>query len=727
MDNSTSNASEVAGKPHNWQFVRLGGFDQVRLESGADIVALGQLDQKLWTALSCPSRGLEFDEKTLRLIDTDGDGRIRVPEIVAAATWAGSLLKDPDILLAGSASLPLAAIDDSSVEGQDIVASARQILINLGKSGHAAITAEDTGNTTEIFANTTLNGDGVICAESTDDETVGKVIEEIIACVEPEADRSGKPGINEEKLELFFTEAQAYSDWWGQAEKDADKVLFLGEETEQAAALFYAVKAKIDDFFVRCRLAGYDPAAQVSLNPAAEKYLELASVSLSESTENIAVLPIARIEADGRLPLGKGINPAWAQAIKAFQNGVARHLIDDQTELSFSDWEIISAKFSAMDCWLAEKQGTAVEALGLARVREILAGGYKESLLELIEQDKSLDREANAIDNVDRLVNYYQYLYQLLNNFVSFQDFYTPKSMAIFQAGTLYLDGRSCELCVRVDDPEKHSTLATLSQTYLIYCQCRRRNGEETMYLAVALTDGDADNIRVGRNGVFYDRKGEDWDATIVKIVENPISIRQAFLSPYKRIGRMIGEQIEKFAASREKAVDAHAEKTVTATSTKGDPVKAMPAPFDLAKFAGIFAAIGLAIGAIGTAFVAMVTGFLSLLWWQIPIAFAIIIMAISGPSMIIAWLKLRQRNLAPILDACGWAINTQAKINIPFGTSLTAMARLPAGGRRLVNDPFAEKKVMWKTWLALLAVIAALGLSWYYGLFSINLQSLWQ
>jgi len=62
--------------PHRWHFVRLGGFDQVRLETGADLLALDQLDQKLWAALSCPTQGLEFDEKTLALIDTDGDGRI---------------------------------------------------------------------------------------------------------------------------------------------------------------------------------------------------------------------------------------------------------------------------------------------------------------------------------------------------------------------------------------------------------------------------------------------------------------------------------------------------------------------------------------------------------------------------------------------------------------------------------------------------------------------------
>ena len=52
----------------------------------------------------------------------------------------------------------------------------------------------------------------------------------------------------------------------------------------------------------------------------------------------------------------------------------------------------------------------------------------------------------------------------------------------------------------------------------------------------------------MGRNGIFYDRKGVDWDATIIKIVEHPISVRQAFWMPYKRVGKLIGEQIEKFA-----------------------------------------------------------------------------------------------------------------------------------------------------------------------------------
>ena len=72
---------------HNWHFFRAGGFDQVKIRSGADIANLDQLDPKLWVALACPTLGLEFDAKTLALLDTDKDGRIRVPEVVAAAKW----------------------------------------------------------------------------------------------------------------------------------------------------------------------------------------------------------------------------------------------------------------------------------------------------------------------------------------------------------------------------------------------------------------------------------------------------------------------------------------------------------------------------------------------------------------------------------------------------------------------------------------------------------------
>ena len=142
------------------------------------------------------------------------------------------------------------------------------------------------------------------------------------------------------------------------------------------------------------------------------------------------------------------------------------------------------------------------------------------------------------------------------------------------------------------------------------------------------------------------------------------------------------------------------------------------PTPFDVGKFVGIFAAIGLALGAIGSVLAAVISGFLDLAWWKIPFAILGLLLLISGPSMIIAFLKLRKRNLAPILDANGWAINARVVVNIPFGNTLTHLASIPFGAKLNLNDPFAERGRPWWQWA--LVVVAAVGLvlaaMWKYG-----------
>jgi hypothetical protein len=402
--------------------------------------------------------------------------------------------------------------------------------------------------------------------------------------------------------------------------------------------------------------------------------------------------------------------------MEEFRAKVARPLLGAKTSLEASDWAGLCAKFAAYQTWLKSKKGAVVEALCIKRVRAILASDARRTLAALVEQDKALAGAANAIVSVDRLVRYHRDLFRLLNNFVSFRDFYTPGPVAIFQAGTLYIDGRNCDLCLRVEDVGKHSGLAHLSGTYLAYCDCQRRGGAEKMTIAAAFTNGDADNLMVGRNGVFFDLEGRDWDATIVKIVEHPISVRQAFWYPYKRIGKMIGEQIEKMAAAREQAVQDQAAAGIADAAQKTEAGKAPAAPFDIGKFAGIFAAIGLAVGAIGTAIASVVTGFISLKAWQMPLALVGLLLVISGPSMVIAYFKLRKRNLAPLLDANGWAVNTRAIINIPFGTSLTHLATLPPGAQRAFTDPFAEKKTPWKSYLFLIILIGAVAFLWQRG-----------
>lgn len=707
-----SNADK-SRKGYQWRFFRSGGFDQVRIETADDLRHLGELDPKLWSVLACPTSGLEFDTRTLQLLDSDADGRIRVPEIVAAAQWVCAVLKDPEVLFGGVDGLPLAAIDAAHPEGARLLATAKKVLDYVGKAGADAVGVADLADTTRVFAPAHFNGDGIVPAELTPDAGLAKAIALIIDNFGALEDRSGKPGVDQARVTAFFAAAQALSDWYAQAEADAATLMPLGEDTAAAAAVFDAVRDKVEDYFTRCRLAAFDERAAAALNPADATYAGLAAQTLGAGAEGVAALPLALVGPGRGLPLSTGLNPAWEAAVTALRDAVVRPLLGERSALSHAEWQDLSTRFAAHRAWRATKPANPLAAMDIGRLRALLSGATRAGLEALIEQDLGAETAAAQVDALERLTRYNRDLVRLLRNFVTLSDFYARHEKAIFQAGTLYLDQRSCELCLRVADMGRHAALAPLSGAYLVYCDCVRQ-GEAPMTIVAAMTGGDADEMMVpGRNGVFYDRQGRDWNARVVKVVEAPISVRQAFWSPYKRIGRMISDQLQKFAAARDKAVDAKAAAGVAEAGAKVEaPASAAPAAapaFDIAKFAGIFAAIGLALGALGTALAAVVSGFLSLPAWQMPLVLVGIVVLISGPSMLLAWLKLRQRNLGPLLDANGWAVNTRARINIPFGGALTGVAALPPGASRSLSDPYAEKKSPWGSvfFLLLLVVIA--------------------
>jgi len=702
---------------HRWRFFRAGGFDQVLLETGTDLTSLEALDQKLWVALSCPVSGIEFDGKSLAFVDTDADGHIRAPEILAAVRWAGKALKDPDHLVHREDRLPLSAIDDGTEEGKAVLGGAKLVLSVLGKPDATEITLDDVSDTERIFSQARFNGDGIVPANAAEDPALASVIADVIACLGGENDRGGEPGVTAEAIERFYAEAKAIADWCDAGGTPETRP--FGADTASRHELFHSLKPKIEDYFQRCRLAAYDGRSAALLGPAEAEYQKLASTTLRGDTEAVVGFPLAVAAAGKALPLTESLNPAYADAVRRFTVEIVGPVLGATGSLTDDGWGTIRARFAPYEAWLETKPATAVSILGEERVRTILAEDGKAALLDLIERDKAVEPEVTAIVSVERLLRYCRDLHLLANNFVSFRDFYTRKGKATFQAGTLYLDGRSCDLCVPVKDVARHAEVATLSRVFLAYCDCVRRGGGEKMTIAAAFTAGDSDFLMVGRNGLFYDRKGQDWDATIVRILEHPISIRQAFWAPYKRLARLIGDQMQKISAARSKAADDRAAlQAISATGNvaAGKPVPPPPPPFDVAKFAGIFAAIGLAIGAIGTMLASVLTGILKLAWWQIPIAVAVIILAISLPSVLLAWLKLRKRNLGPILDGNGWAVNARAKINIPFGTSLTAAARLPENAERSLADPFAEKKSSWKLYLVLAALLAAVLALWRHG-----------
>lgn len=526
----------------------------MKIQSGEDIRHLGELDQKMWTVLSCPTTGLEINEESLKLIDLDGDGKLRVKEVIQTADWLCSVLRDPETLLASKAELPLANIDDET-----ILAVAKQV---------------------------SADGQTITLAD----------VETAIAAVSVET-------------------------------QPAPEAPFEGD-------VIAAYKAKQADY------AAYFEQAKLQ---------SLGLATIAEDTPK----------------------PGLAEA----------------------DFAEMGTKIAAYEVGVAAANEANAAALSAAQAQY-------QPLRKLL----LLSRD----------------FYRLLRNFITFEDFYDKaQPKAIFQAGTLIIDQRACTLCVRVRDMSKQNLQAGASGMYLIYCDCESKRLGKQMQIVAAMTIGGIRNLTVGKNALFYDNEGNDWDAVVTKIIDNPISIGQAFWSPYRKFGAWVTDLINKSAAEKDSKVFSEATNKVQEKKAEMSPLdKKKMETFDIAKFAGIFAAIGMAVGYIGAFFTSVIGGFASLKWWQDILAVLGIVLVISGPSMFLAWTKLRKRNLAPVLNANGWAVNADVMVNVMFGSALTQQAQFPM--LQLV-DPLAKKGMpAWKKWIIAAASVLVVLLS-LWGLWFAN------
>ena len=676
---------------YEWQYCSLGGAIRVKIGSGEDIAHLGELDQKLWTVLSCPVEGLEFDKQTLEYLDTEKDGKIMVNEVVQAAQWITSIIKDKDSILNGDSVLKLDNIDTSTEAGKGLYNSARQILKNLGIDKDE-ISLADASDSKAIFAGTKFNGDGVITVLSSTDDALKQIITDITATVGSVEDRSGEKGVNAELIEKFYASCADWAAW-----KSSAPVMPYGERTAAAFDAYNALKDKMNDYFTRCRLVAFDTEVAKAVNVAVTDINDIDSC------------PIAAPKAARTLDLA-AINPAWQKRFDALASLTG---FSGKTEMTEADWRSVETTFNDYAAWLGAKEGAEVEPLGEVRINAILIAGEKEALLALVERDKALAAESSSIDDVKKLMYYYRDFYRLLKNFVLFTDFYSraPGVRAMFELGQLYIDQRCCDLCIRISDMSKHADMAAQSGIFLIYFKATSKVLGKSMDAVAVMTDGDIFDLRPGKNGIFYDLQGNNWDAVITKVVDNPVSISQAFWAPYRKAWEFCVGIINKSAADKDAKINADLQaKVQTAAATTPGAADAAKSDkqqaFDIAKFAGIFAALGMAMGYIGSFLTSIVTGIQNTPPLDLILILLGLMLVISGPSCFIAWTKLRKRNLGPILNANGWAINSKVLVNILFGGKLTTVAKYP---KLKLADPYDQKTPAWKIWLPTVLVILAI------------------
>lgn len=633
---------------YNWNFTYVGGVPRVQIATGEDIAHLDELNEKMWTVLSCPVKGLEIDEKSLDYIDTNKDGFVHVTEVVATAKWLCSVLKDPELLTKSTDIVPLAALNTECEEAQKLLDAAKKVLEGVGKADASEISLADSS-----------------------------------CCLD---------AVMAKKLEALKAERAA----------QAEVVAPYADQTDAVAEAYAAIDAKVKDFFLRSRLAQFADKAAV-LDVQEELVQGISAANLTEKTADIAAYPLFRIDGTDVIALDATPNPAWAA-----QWAVVKPLFTEA--VTEAAWNEVGAKLAAF-------------------------ADYKASL-EVAETDIEVDEETANIQAVDKLLHLTRDFFTLLKNFVTLSDFYNPAVKAIFQAGTLYIDQRACDLCLRVNDAGAMAAQAAASNLFLVFCHCTNKVLGQEMDIVAAVTVGDVSNIAVGKNCIFYDRQGNDWDARVTNVIDNPISIKQAAWSPYKKMASFVEEKIRKMAQSKEESVISNATASIDAkTDSAASAVAAAPAQqpteykeaakaagkaFDVAKFAGIFAAIGMAVGFIGSFLATVIGVFAGLAWWQMILSILAIFLLISGPSMFLAWTKLRKRNLAPVLNANGWAVNAAAMISIAFGNAMTEQAKFPFSAKMRNADPFADKGTpLWKKCIGyLIALLVILGVLWYFNAF---------
>ena len=368
-------------------------------------------------------------------------------------------------------------------------------------------------------------------------------------------------------------------------------------------------------------------------------------------------MPLVTEEPDRTLPLRDHLNPKHLEAVLAFAEKCVKPILGDVATLDRLAWKKVKAAFAPYRAWLAAKP--------------VMNAGLKGEL-----------------DDEERVLRYKLGLLEFLENYVNMRRLYAEDELAVFQTGTLRIDAKEMNLCFHVESEAAHSALAGKSNCCVIYLKLSRPSEGAVRAICAVVTAGTVAQLYVGRNGVFYDRDGKDWEAVITKVVESQVSLREAFWAPWRKLGEGIAATVKKFLGDREAAAQKNLEAGAQSAQAGG------------AAMASSVAAIGIGVGMMGAALASIMAAVSNMTWWQILVAIAAVILVVSLPSVILTWFKLRQRDLGAILNACGWAINRPMRFSMKRARGFTKCA----------GNPLILQTLLL---LALLAGLAAGGV-WY-------------
>ncbi|MCQ9207331.1 MAG: hypothetical protein NG740_05610, partial [Omnitrophica bacterium] len=661
-------------------FKNYGGSYQLRIQDAQDLEKIKVLDEAHWAATSAPINSLNCDSAFTSYVDTDQNGRIRTNELKAAQAWLFRFLANRSHLSEGIDVLDLNDINTSHLEGQKLRKVAELILTNLNSPGAKKISLAQVRDVQSIMASATNNGDGIIPPEATSDSDLAQFIISVIETVGSTLDASGKAGIGQEQLKVFFHETEAYLAWKTKDEipkgDNATEVMPWGRETPQAYELMAGLEEKIEQYFAQCAMVRLDErtAHQMQLRQKELEEIDFTDKSIMKARMKDA--PLAVPNPKGMLELEAAINPLYVERLFDFKEKVLKRALGGPVkQLTQKQWEKVKNIFVSYQAWLKNKRGAKVEKLDANRLRTYLNGPYRKQVSELIAKDLAVADDLNQMHNLEKLILYQRWMMELANNFVSFSNLYNPQTPSLFEMGTLVIDGRQITFTMKIQDRQAHKKIAENSCMYLLYIEVTGRRDKDIKFEVVAaVTFGTAGRLRLGKRGIFFTIDGREWDAQIVDIMENPISIGESVRAPFRQITSFVRKQVDKFTKSREGKL----EKSFTAPSASG-------------MTRDLLLGGGIAIAALGTSFAYITKALSQVKPTHILVALAGITAIILLPGIIMGFIKIRKRDMSVLLEASGWAVNVHMRLSATLGRLFTHVPNLPKDARKESRDVVAQ------------------------------------
>ena len=628
--------------------LRRGTFPRPNIRSGEDLFRLRYLDRSQWVVLGCPVEGLHFPKETIDALNGNGDDRILCEDLLRTIDWLQTRLKSANSI-DGNASVCTGDLDLTNPDGLKLAETIQRILINLGRDKEGSLSLQDLTNETALFSDARTNGDGVLPPNAANSEDAQAAISAILKIYGATTDRTGEEGLGRATFTEFTGVAPKYLTWLLEASEQED-ILPFQDKTNAAYKAFSETKPLLDSWFDQCRLQ------QIT------------------SKQDLIKVPLQTFGDKEAFDFTKPIHPEHETSLARFFDAVLATHFDckHDTPLDRKTWSSIKTKFEPHEEWHSRNPDTRLDNLDADTIEALLNPDVLKEIEDLFAQDSIIANELERMEELRKLLLFKRDLLSFAREFAAMPGIYDPSEPAIFQTGTLFLAGRKFHLCIHVEDPTKHAKLASESGLFLIYCEIL--GGDEKRHVVAAVTDGTAQGLAAGRHGLFYDRSGREWKATIIRIVPQAISLKEGFLAPFQRLGELIATQFEKISSAREKKIHASLEKgfteaekqPVTTTQTGTAHSTTVPGIGGILAGGGVaFAALSSSLAFITTSlskvdkvnFLYTATGFLTV---------------IILPSIIIVARKLRRRDLSILLDASGWAINPRIKITRSLSRRLT-------------------------------------------------------